>query len=45
LIPNQQTNIDQAMGQLRQANENIDLAKGQIQQARQLIAKASEHTD
>ena len=45
MISNQQTNIDQAMGQLRQANENIDLAKGQIQQARQLIAKASEHTD
>jgi DNA-binding SARP family transcriptional activator len=42
---NQQTSIDQAIGQLRQANQTIDLAKEQIQLALQLIAKSSENTD
>jgi DNA-binding SARP family transcriptional activator len=41
----QQIRIDQAIGQLRQANESIDLAKEQIQQALQLIGKSSEQTD
>lgn len=42
---NQQINIDQAIGQLRQANQTIDLAKEQIQQALQLIGKSSENTE
>ncbi len=45
MISNQQISIDQAVGQLRQANQSIDLAKGQIQQALQLIGKSSETTD
>lgn len=42
---NPQTTIDQAIGQLRQANQTIDLAKEQIQQALQLMEKSSENKD
>jgi DNA-binding SARP family transcriptional activator len=45
MISNQQVSIDQAVAQLRQANQSIDLAKGQIQQALQLIGESSENTD
>ena len=45
MISNQPNNVDQAIGQLMQANQTIDLAKEQIQQALQLIGKSSENTD
>jgi DNA-binding SARP family transcriptional activator len=45
ILSDQQINIDQALGQLRQANQIIDLAKEQIQLALQLVGKSSESTD
>jgi DNA-binding SARP family transcriptional activator len=38
-------NLDQALQQLREANQTIDLAKQQIQKVLQLIAEHSERTD
>ena len=42
---NEETSLDQALRQIREAGQTIDLAKEQIQRAYQLIAKYSEHPD
>ena len=44
-IPKDQISFDQAIEQLREANQTIDLAKEKIEHAYQLIAKFSEHLE
>jgi DNA-binding SARP family transcriptional activator len=44
-ISSEQTNIEQAVQQIREASQSIDLAKAQIQQALLLITQASKQSE